>query len=217
MRKTLRGSGLALLMLAGSFGSAHADPEGAAQSTLDSLAVQGRAPKTGYSRSQFGDAWSDDVSVPNGHNGCDTRNDVLRQQLRDVAVKPGTNECVVLTGVLDEPYSGTTVEFHRGPDTSDQVQIDHLVALSDAWQTGAQQWDEAKRQNFANDPMNLQATLGWINHEKGDSDAASWLPPNKTYRCTYVSRIVAVKAAYGLWVTQAEHDAIAQVIAADCG
>jgi len=196
---------------------AGAEPPGETQSKLDGLAVKGRAPKTGYSRSQFGDAWSDDVSVPAGHNGCDTRNDVLREQLADVVIKPGTNGCVVLSGVLSDPYSGTTIEFQRGPGTSDQVQIDHLVALSDAWQTGAQQWDETARRNFANDPLNLQATSGWINHEKADSDAASWLPPNTSYRCTFVARIVDVKAAYGLWVTPAEHDAIARVLASDCG
>ena len=219
MWKSLRCSCLTLFLVGGLvLGSpAGAQPPTESQSKLDSLAVKGRAPKTGYSRSQFGDAWSDDVSVPGGHNGCDTRNDVLREQLADVVIKPNSNGCVVLSGVLSDPYSGTTVEFQRGPDTSDQVQIDHLVALSDAWQTGAQQWDETARRNFANDPLNLQATAGWINHEKADSDAASWLPPNTSYRCVFVSRIVDVKAAYGLWVTQAEHDAIARVLASDCG
>jgi len=196
---------------------ARADPPSDTQARLDSLPIKGRAPKTGYSRDQFGDAWSDDVVVAYGHNGCDTRNDVLRVQLADVQIKPGTNGCVVASGVLNDPYSGTTVEFHRGPGSSEEVQIDHVVALSDAWQTGAQQLDQATRQNFANDPLNLQATLGWINQEKADSDAASWLPANSDYRCTFVSRIVDVKASYRLWVTQAEHDAIARVLSSDCG
>ena len=95
------------------------------------------------------------------------------------------------------------------------MQIDHVVALSDAWQKGAQQWDAATLRNFANDPINLQATIGSFNQQKGDGDAATWLPPNKSYRCTYVSRIVDVKSAYGLWVTQAEHDAIARILS-DC-
>jgi hypothetical protein len=196
---------------------AGAQPPADVQAKLDSLPVQGRAPKTGYSRSQFGDSWSDDVWAPNGHNGCDTRNDILRDQLVDVQFKPDTNNCVVLSGVLNDPYTGTSFEFHRGPDSSDDVQIDHIVALSDAWQTGAQQLDEATRRNLANDPLNLQATLGWVNHQKADSDAASWLPPNTAYRCAYVSRIVEVKAAYRLWVTPPEHDAIARVLSADCG
>lgn len=196
---------------------AGADPVSDTRAKLDGIPIKGRAPKTGYSRSQFGDRWTDDVSVAWGHNGCDTRNDVLRAQLVDVVIKPGTNGCVVYSGVLNDPYTGTTVDFQRGPDTSDDVQIDHVVALSDAWQTGAQELDESARRDFANDPMNLQATLGWVNHEKGDSDAASWLPPNRAYRCTYVSRIVDVKSAYRLWVTQAEHDAIDRVLSADCG
>lgn len=197
--------------------TAAADPVADTQARLDSLPIQGRAPKTGYSRTQFGERWTDDVTVVDGHNGCDTRNDILRSQLIYIQVKPDTNGCVVLSGVLNDPYTGTAVEFHRGPDTSDDVQIDHVVALSDAWQTGAQQLDEATRRNFANDPLNLQATLGWVNQAKADSDAASWLPPNQAYRCAYVSRIVDVKAAYRLWVTPAEHDAIARVLSSDCG
>lgn len=122
----------------------------------------------------------------------------------------------MLSGVLNDPYTGTTVDFVRGPGSSAQVQIDHVVALSNAWQTGAQQWDDMTRRNFANDPRNLQATIGWVNQQKGDGDAATWLPPDKSYRCTFVTRIVDVKAAYGLWVTPAEHDAIARVLA-DCG
>ena len=199
-------------------GPASADPQPPVADTLaklDTLTIKGRAPKTGYSRSQFGDAWTDDVTVPLGHNGCDTRNDILRRDLIDVVLKPGSNGCAVLSGVLNDPYTGTSVEFERGPSTSAEIQIDHVVALSDAWQTGAQQLDPLVRNNFANDPLNLQATIGWINQEKGDGDAATWLPPNKSYRCPFVTRIVDIKSAYELWVTQAEHDAIAWVLT-DC-
>ena len=194
-----------------------ADPVDATQATLDSLPIKGRAPKTGYSRSQFGDSWSDDVWVAGGRSGCDTRNDVLREQLSDVVIKAGSDGCVVVSGILNDPYTGTTVVFQRGPDTSQEVQIDHIVALSDAWQKGAQQLDDTTRRAFANDPVNLQATLGWVNQQKGAGDAATWLPPNVAYRCEYVTRIVTVKKTYGLWVTQAERDAIARVLASDCG
>ena len=221
MSQTFWNALLAFALMAGTVVAgpppAAAYPGSETQAKFDSLPIKGRAPKTGYKRSQFGDAWSDDVSVANGHNGCDTRNDILRLQLADVTIKPNTIGCVVLSGMLNDPYTGTTVEFQRGPESSDDVQIDHIVALSDAWQTGAQELDEVTRRNFANDPVNLQATLGWVNHQKGDSDAASWLPPNAAYRCTFVSRIVDVKATYGLWVTQAERDAIAHVLSSDCG
>lgn len=179
---------------------------------LDGLEVKGRAPKTGYERALFGETWTDDVTVADGRNGCDTRNDILRRDLVDIVLKPGSNGCAVLSGILHDPYTGTSVEFERGPGTSAQVQIDHMVALSDAWQKGAAQWDEMTRRNFANDPANLQTTLGWVNQQKGDSDAASWLPPDAGYRCVFVTRIVGVKAAYRLWVTRAEHDAIARVL-----
>ena len=179
---------------------------------LATLPVQGRAPQTDYSRGQFGQTWSDDVTVDGGHNGCDTRNDVLRRDITDAKIKPGTLGCVVLSGTLADPYTGTVVPFLRGSATSDDVQIDHLVALSDAWQTGAQQLSAEQRQNLANDPDNLQATLGWLNQQKGDGDAATWLPPNKNYRCTYVSRQIEVKAKYQLWVKPAEKDAMTRVL-----
>ncbi len=195
---------------------AAADGPADALATLDSLPVKGRAPKTGYDRDLFGERWTDDVMVEFGHNGCDTRNDILRRDLVEVTIKPGSNGCAVLSGILNDPYTGITVAFQRGPGSSDEVQIDHVVALSDAWQTGAQEWDELKRRNFANDPIELQATLGWANRQKGDGDAATWLPPNTSYRCIYATRIVDIKATYGLWVTPAERDALARVLS-DCG
>lgn len=194
---------------------AGADPLPAATdalATLATLEIKGRAPKTGYDRGLFGESWTDDVAVAGGRNGCDTRNDILRRDLVDVVLKLGSNDCAVLRGILNDPYTGTTVEFVRGPRSA-EVQIDHVVALSDAWQKGAQQLDEASRRDFANDPANLQATIGWVNQQKGDGDAATWLPPNAGYRCTFVTRIVDIKAGHGLWVTQAEHDAIAGVLA----
>jgi len=177
-----------------------------ARSELDALAVKGRAPKTGYQRDAFGPSWSDV-----DRNGCDTRNDVLARDLTDVTFEEGTHDCVVLTGTLADPYSDATIGFERGPRSAD-VQIDHVVALSDAWQKGAQQWDADRRRQFANDPANLLAVDGPTNSAKGDGDAATWLPPSTGYRCAYVVRQVRVKAAYGLWVTQAERDAMDRVL-----
>lgn len=180
--------------------------------TLATLPVKGRAPKTGYDRDQFGPTWTDDTNVPLSHNGCDTRNDILARDLDRETFKPGTNNCVVLTGTFIDPYTGKSIDFTRGTD-SIKVQIDHVVALSDAWQKGAQQLTPIDRADLANDPLNLQATDGPTNGAKSDSDAASWLPPNKDHRCTYVARQVAVKAKYHLWVTQAEYDTIAGILA----
>lgn len=177
---------------------------------LESLEVKGRAPKTGYDRKQFGPAWAD-----TDHNGCDTRNDILARDLEEETFRPGTHDCVVLTGVLDDPFTGAEIHFVRGQDTSTKVQIDHVVALSDAWQKGAQQLDETTRTAFANDPLNLLAVDGPSNAQKGDGDAATWLPANRSFRCDYVARQIGVKATYGLWVTSAEKDAMATVLA-DC-
>lgn len=192
----------------GSVPTATASP-GTALAAVDLLEVRGRAPKTGYARDLFGDGW-----VDIDRNDCSTRNDVLARDLVDVTYVPGTRGCVVESGTLVDPYSGATIEFRRGPDTSPLVQIDHVVALADAWQKGAQAWDEATRVVFANDPLNLLAVDGALNRQKGSGDAATWLPPNRGFRCAYVARQVAVKLAYGLWVTPAERDAMVRVLSA---
>ncbi|ACZ85221.1 HNH endonuclease family protein [Streptosporangium roseum] len=179
----------------------------AALKDLKKLQVKGRAPMTGYDRDKFGPAWSDV-----DHNGCDTRNDILKRDLKDETFKQGTHDCIVLTGILDDPYSGKTIKFERGQKTSMDVQIDHVVALADAWQKGAQQWPVSKRKELANDPLNLLAADGPLNSQKGAGDAATWLPPRRTYRCTYVSRQIEVKIKYDLWVTSAEKDAMQTVL-----
>lgn len=187
-------------------------PEAAeALATLGELAGKGRAPRTGYARSQFGQTWSDDVNVESGHNGCDTRDDILKRDLTGVEFAPGTRDCVVVAGVLNDPYSGRTVDFRRGAESS-MVQIDHVVSLSNAWQTGAQALTLDQRTDLANDPRNLQATYGPLNQQKGAGDAATWLPPAKAYRCTYAARQIRVKKTYSLWVTPPERDALARIL-----
>jgi len=180
---------------------------GPAAAALAALAVKGRAPKTGYSREAFGPAWADVDG-----NGCDTRDDVLRRDLTAITTTVGTGGCEVAAGVLADPYSGTRIAFTRGVDTSADVQIDHVVALSNAWQTGASAWTPDTREAFANDPLNLLAVSGPLNEAKGDGDAATWLPPNKTVRCAYVARQVAVKTTYHLWVTPPEQAAARRVL-----
>ena len=180
-----------------------------ASSVLESLAVKGRAPKTGYSREQFGQAWADV-----DRNGCDTRNDMLKRDLTEIVYRAKTKNCVVLSGVLQDRYSGETINFTRGNITSMEVQIDHVVALSNAWQTGAFKLSVAQRTAFANDPLNLFAVKGRLNSQKSDGDAATWLPPLKSFRCTYVAHQIAVKAKYSLWVTAPEKDAMVRILAA---
>jgi len=162
---------------------------------------------TGYSRTEFGPAWTDV-----NRNGCDTRNDILRRDLAPVTVRAGTNGCLVVAGTLTDPYTGAAITFTRGVGTSTAVQIDHVVALGDAWQKGAQAWTTVERTAFANDPLNLLAVKGSVNESKGDGDTATWLPPNKAIRCVYVARQVSVKAKYRLWATAAERTAMEQVL-----
>lgn len=179
-------------------------PLSSAESALGKLAIKGRAAKTGYTRAQFDDGWAD-------AGNCDMRNYILGRDMREVKVVSAT-DCTVVSGVLDDPYTGKTITFMRGPGTSAKVQIDHVVALSDAWQKGAQMLAAETRRQFANDPLNLLAVDGPANQQKSDRDAATWVPPNKTYRCRYVARQIAVKQKYTLWVSQGEHDAMESVL-----
>ncbi|WP_082096461.1 GmrSD restriction endonuclease domain-containing protein [Demequina gelatinilytica] len=182
--------------------SATPTPTGSALEAALALAVEAPASTDGYSREEFGPAWADV-----DHNGCDTRNDMLQLRLTAVALD---GACIVLEGDLDDPYTGTVIHFERGG--ASEIDIDHMVALSAAWQTGAGEWEPAKRVALANDPLNLEPVDAGENRAKGDDDAAEWLPPNRSYRCEYVARQVAVKTKYGLWVTADERDAIVDVL-----
>jgi len=185
--------------------SASAPP---ATAVLAGLPVKGRAPMTGYRRALFGNDWADE-----DHDGCSTREEILQRDLTGTTRRASGRCAVVVTGTLADPYSGRRIAFQRGESTSSLVQIDHVVAVGDAWQKGAQQLTPARRLAFYNDPLNLLAVEGHLNQSKGDGDAATWLPPSTAYRCSYVARQVAVKARYGLWVTTAEKAAIGRILA----
>ncbi len=176
-----------------------------ALAALNKLPVKGRAAKTGYSREQF-PHWKDPDK-----NGCDTRNDILKRDLTKVVFKADTNNCKVISGSLLDPYSNKLISFDLSKSAS-TIDIDHVVALSNAWQTGAFQLTPTQRTNFANDPLNLLAVDYKLNRQKGDGDAATWLPPYKSYRCTYVARQVSVKSKYKLWVTPPEKAAISKLL-----
>ena len=194
------------LFLAGNmYGAEAAQPT--VVDAIAKLAVKGRAAKTGYTRAAFGPAWSDV-----DRNGCDTRNDILNRDLSSIIYKVSSKDCVILSGILLDPYSGESIDFLRGVTTSSDVQIDHVVALSNAWQTGAFKLTLAQRTAFANDPGNLLAVKGRLNSQKGDGDAATWLPPRKSYRCEYVTKQVSIKAKYGLWLTAPEKEAMLRIL-----
>ena len=181
---------------------------GMATAVLETLAVKGRAPKTGYTRAQFGPAWADV-----DRNGCDTRNDILKRDLTSITYRAKTRNCVVESGTLVDRYSGETINFVKGNISSMEVQIDHVVALSNAWQTGAFKLTADQRRALSNDPLNLFAVKGRLNSQKGDGDAATWLPPLKSFRCSYVAQQIAVKAKYSLWVTAPEKAAMVSILA----
>jgi hypothetical protein len=152
-----------------------------------------------YHRDAFGDTWTDDNPAAGGHNGCDTRNDILDRDLVDktyVSIKRCPN--AVATGTLHDPYTNATVAFVRGAQVGAAVQIDHIVPLALAWDLGARNWPDDMRLRFANDPANLLAVEGQANQDKGDQEPADWMPPNAAFRCQYAIQFIAVLRGYGL-------------------
>ncbi len=198
---------LVLSLLVAGISPAQADVAPTALSIIETQVTKGRAAKTGYTRAQFGQTWADV-----DRNGCDTRNDILKRDLTGEIFREKTRECVVLSGTLIDPFSGETINFVRGNVSSMEVQIDHVVALSNAWQTGAFKLPIKERTAFANDPLNLLAVKGRLNSQKGDGDAATWLPPLKSFRCDYVARQIAVKIKYKLWFTAPEKAAMVGIL-----
>jgi hypothetical protein len=154
-----------------------------------------------YRRDAFGDTWTDDNPAPGGHNGCDTRNDILDRDLIDktyVSIKRCPN--AVASGTLHDPYTNATVPFVRGAQVGAAVQIDHIVPLALAWDLGARSWTDEMRVRFANDPGNLLAVDGPANQDKGDKEPATWMPPNHAFWCQYAVQFANVLRGYGLAV-----------------
>jgi hypothetical protein len=169
---------------------------------LQTLTVRGKAPRTGYSREAFGPAWFDV-----DRNRCNTRDDILA---RDLVERQMDGPCRVLAGILfPDPYTGENIQYVRGRS---RVDIDHVVALAQAWESGAWRWLFPQRVRFANDPLNLLAVSASANRQKGDREAAAWLPSNRAYRCAFIARQIAVKAKYRLSVTPTEKSAMARVL-----
>lgn len=174
---------------------------------LERLAVRTDTGYRHYRREEFGPAWAD-----TDRNGCDTRNDILGRDLKNPVFKAKTHHCVVLSGTLNDPYTGETIEFRRGKNTSQEVQIDHVVALADAWRSGAYRWTARERAEFANDTENLLAVDGPQNVAKGASDISEWVPPNSSFRCAYAKQQILVKSKWKLSVSAAEKRAFGQIL-----
>jgi hypothetical protein len=168
------------------------------------LTVRGRAADTNYSRDAFGSAWKDV-----DRNGCDTRNDILKRDFTTSVFKAGTGDCKVIGGTWTDPYSNESYTFNEAPSGA---QIDHMVALKNAWQMGADLWNDQMRVEFANDPLNLRVTIASLNQQKSDSNAASWLPPYKPGRCDFIATQVAVKAKWELYVTSSEKQVFIDIL-----
>jgi hypothetical protein len=183
----------------------------AARKLIARVATKGRGPKTGYDRDKFGYAWMDTADgVPWARNGCDTRNDLLKRDGEDLSYRKGS-DCVVVSMALHDPYTGRTIHWTKSHATT--VQIDHVMPLSYDWQMGAAHWTKDKREQIANDPLNLIPVDGPANSAKSDSGPATWLPPSKSIRCAYSVRFAQVSLKYELPVTAADK----QMMLRQCG
>ncbi|ELS53862.1 HNH endonuclease family protein [Streptomyces viridochromogenes] len=173
-----------------------------ARALIGKVATKGRGPRTGYDRDEFGYAWMDTADgVPLARNGCDTRNDVIRRDGQNLRFRTGS-DCVVIAMTLGDPYTGTIIKWRK--QKAAEVQIDHVVPLSYSWQMGSSRWSESKREQLANDVLNLMPVEGRANSAKGDSGPASWLPPNKQIRCAYAVRFAQVAIKYEMPVTASD-------------
>lgn len=177
-----------------------------ARARLTRLATTAPAYEIAYDRTRdFGTAWIDV-----DHNGCDTRNDILRRDLAAKTFRPDSGGCIVVSGSLIDPYTGAELSFSKSDAAA--VQIDHLVPLHAAWILGAWRWSPRRRIEFANDPRNLVAVDGPSNQQKSDRLADRWRPENRRIRCTYAINTVAVHATYRLAVTRSERHALQRML-----
>lgn len=181
-----------------------------AKSQLASLTVAEADYSVDYNRTKdFGPAW-EDVD----HNGCDTRNDILKRDLTNIVYRSDDPTCTVATGTLADPYTGKAISFERGVRTSSLVQIDHVVPLGNSIRHGADSWTQERREAFANDPFNLIAVDGPTNGSKSDSGPADWLPPVASYRCAYVEHYIGVSAKYDLTISRRDAATSSRILSA---
>ncbi len=177
-----------------------------ARALIEKVATKRRGAKTGYDREEFGYAWADNADdIPLARNGCDTRNDILARDAKDLTYRSGST-CVLESMTVYDPYTETTIKWSK--TKASQVQIDHVMPLSYDWQMGASRWSKAKRMRIANDPLNLLSVDGSTNSSKGDSSPATWLPPSRKIRCAYAVRFAQVALKYNLPVTPADKTAM---------
>lgn len=174
-------------------------PRGAvhANRLLRELLTRSEADGTGYRRDSF-EIWVE-------QRGCDTREDVLREEDRS---KPGSG-CDLSRGLWRSAYDGKQVR-----DPSD-LDIDHVVPLKQAYVSGAWRWNYATRRRFANDlgySGSLRAVSAESNRSKGDSDPAEWLPPRDAFRCKYVGTWIAVKYRWKLAVDRDEKRVLQRLV-----
>jgi hypothetical protein len=180
-----------------------ASPEGSAAEVLASLTVLPEGRRDGYEREAFGEGWA--VAA----DGCDVREHVLVDESRAPAAR-GSDGCSVQRGDWLSLYDGYSTP------NPDELEIDHLVPLAEAWDSGASGWSDDRRTSFANDLERddaLIAVTAATNQSKSDGDPADWMPPNRDAWCRYAGAYIAQKAAWDLTVDPAELDALENVLA----
>lgn len=203
---------LALVMLS-SFGfttSAEAAEtfQGAGEPVSKVLSTLKVRPQTRKPSDRSNHTWNHVDGKPGSYS---TRDLILDRDLTDVSYKSNGR---VKTGDFVDPYTGVSFTYKAGTGRQHDggIQIDHVVAYAEAYNSGLKDKSSAVRDAYYNDPYVLLASKGAANQEKGDSDAAGWLPSNTSFHCEYVARQVGIKAKYGLSVDPEEKEAISNVL-----
>jgi hypothetical protein len=181
----------------------------AARRQLSELRVRPAGSMAGYSREEF-PHWSDarefgwklSGGTPDPES-CDARDAALIRDGREERVDA---YCDVASGSWFDPYGGQT---YTDPE---DIDIDHIVPLANAWRSGASSWDTVKRESFANVPRDLLSVDDGLNQSKGDKGPEAWKPPRKAYWCVYAKRWIGIKHYWDLSVTDAERSALKQML-----
>lgn len=161
---------------------------------------------SGYSRSLF-KHW-----VDADNDGCNTREEVLISESSSRA-QVDAYGCKVIEGNWFSPYDNVA---HTNPS---ELDIDHMVPLKEAWDSGARNWSSSQRQLFANDlsdPRALIAVTAGQNRSKSDRDPSNWIPPNPQYLCTYLTEWVAIKFRWRLSMDPSEFGRVKNLLAESC-
>ncbi len=162
-----------------------------------------------YSRDSLPTDWKDLDG-----NGCNTREDILKKYTSEYTGR--FDGCKIKSGKFYDYYNGKFLRYDKSVDTGGGIQIDHIVAIGNAWISGGYKWGKDEWISYINDEEVLIPTSSKTNREKSDKDITEWKPANNSYLCTYAEKQVEIKDKYKLTVTEKEKAELKSILNNDC-